>query len=176
MPPTREISSLRNTKQHFARCELDSHADTCALGRNFIPIHYTGRVCDVTPYNADAYEPERDIPIISGATAWTCQESGQTYILVVNEGLWFGEKLQNTLLNPNQLRFAGVTVADNPFKASEPISIALHEEVFIPLLMSGTTIFMETTTPTQSELDNCPHVHLTCDAEWNPHTVRLAAT
>ena len=171
----RNISSLRDTTTHFARCELDSHADTCALGRNFIPLSFTGRVCDVTPYNADIYEPERNVPIISGATAWTSHESGQTYILVVNEGLWFGDKLQNTLLNPNQLRYSGVNVADNPFNTAEPISIT-HEDLTIPLSISGTIIFLETATPTQSELDHCPHIHLTCDSDWNPQTVRLAST
>ena len=171
----RTISSLRNKTTQSARCELDSHADTCALGINFIPLHFTGRVCDVTPYNADTYEPERNIPIISGATAWTCQESGQTFILVVNEGLWFGSKLQSTLLNPNQLRYSGVTVADSPFNPAEPLSI-VHEDLAIPLSLQGTTIFMTTMTPTQLELDTCPHIHLTCDSEWNPQTVRLAAT
>jgi hypothetical protein len=115
---------LRNTHQQYhAQCELDSHADTCALGSNFVPLSFSGRACDVTPYNADSYEPEQDIPIVSGATAYTCQSSGQPYILVVNKGLWFCEKLQNTLLNPNQLRFSGVKVADNPFNAADPISI-----------------------------------------------------
>ena len=42
----------------FARCEFDTHADTCALGRNFVPLSYTGRVCDVTPYNAERGEAE----------------------------------------------------------------------------------------------------------------------
>ncbi len=104
------------------------------------------------PYNADSYEPEQDIPIVSGATAYTCLESGQTQILIVNEGLWFGEKLQNTLLNSNQLRFAGVTVADNPFNTEEPISIETSD-ITIPLFLSGTTLFMETSTLTQHELD-----------------------
>ena len=174
LPDKRGLSSVQNINHHIARCELDSHADTCALGSNFIPLSFTGRACDVSPYNADNYEPERDIPIISGATAYTCQDSGHTYILVVNEGLWFGEKLQNTLLNPNQLRYAGVTVADNPFNKKEPISI-VHDDVTIPLFLTGTTIFLETTTPTQSELDTCPHIHLTCDADWNPQTVQLSA-
>ena len=51
----------------------------------------------------------------------------------------------------------------------------VHDDVTIPLLLSGTTIFMEKRTPTQSELDNCPHIHRTCDADWNPQTVRLSA-
>ena len=169
LPHHRNLSSLQNTQQHHARCELDSHADTCALGSNFIPLYFTGRACNVTPYNSDSYETERDVPIVSGATAYTCQCSGPTYILVVNKGLWFGEKLQNTLLNPNQLRFAGVTVADNPFNTAEPISIE-HSKLTIPLSISGTTILLDTTTPTQTELDTCPQT------EWNPQTVRLVAT
>jgi hypothetical protein len=34
---------------------------------------------------------------------------------------------------------------------------------------------LETTTPTKTELDLCPHIHLTCETEWNPQTVRLTA-
>ena len=156
-----------------ARNELDSHADTCALGSNFVPLHYTGRVCDVSPYNS-TYDPERDIPIVTGATAYTDPHTGQVFILVINEALWFGERLSNSLINPNQLRYAGVLVQDNPFITSEPIAIK-HEEVNVPLLLDGTNLFFQTTTPTQSELDNCPHIELTFDSEWNPHTVQLAA-
>ena len=77
----------------FSRCEFDSHADTCALGCNFVPLSYTGRVCDVSPYNAEKGDCEKNVPIITGATAYTCQTSGQTFILIINEGLWFGHKL-----------------------------------------------------------------------------------
>ena len=171
----RILSSIVNSPPHTARCELDSHADTCALGANFVPLHFTGRVCDVSPYNSEAYDAERNIPILTAATAYTDQSNGQVYILVVNEGLWFGDKLAHSLINPNQLRYAGVSVHDNPFDSANPISIST-ELVHIPLLMSGTTIFLESTTPTQTELENSPHVHLTLDTEWNPHTVRLAST
>jgi hypothetical protein len=174
LPHNRTISQLHKTiEPQPARCELDSHADTCALGANFTPLSYTGRVCDVSPYNADAYSPERNIPIVSAATAFTCQESGLTYILIINEGLWFGNKLSNSLINPNQLRFVGVLVQDNPF-AAHPLAIETND-INIPLLLTGTTIYFDSTTPTQHELDTCPHIHLTSDTEWNPHNVRLSA-
>ena len=130
-------------------------------------------MCDVSPYNS-TYEPERDILIVIAATAYTDQNTGQVYILVVNAGLYFGEKLDHSLINPNQLWYAGVTVQDNPFHTSEPIAIAA-EEVHVPLLIDGTNLFFQTTTPTQSELDKCPHIELTLDTEWDPHTVRLAS-
>jgi hypothetical protein len=107
------------------------------------------------------------------ATAYTCQTTGQTYILVINEAHWFGDRLPNSLINPNQLRFGGVTVNDNPFDPHVPISIKT-DDVDIPLRLMGTTVFFESSTPTTDELDSCPHIHLTCNSEWNPHTVWLA--
>jgi hypothetical protein len=110
---------------------------------------------------------------VTGATAYTDQATGQVYILVINEGLWSGEKLTNPLINPNQLRYTGVTVQDNPFHSTESMAIT-HDDVVLHLHSHGTTIFFETTTPTPQELDDYPHIILTFDTEWNPHTVQLA--
>ena len=167
------ISALTQPTHRTAKCELDFHADTCALGCNFAPLYFTGCACDVIPYNAGAYEPERDIPIVCGATAFTCQQSGETFILIINEGLYFGDKLEHSLLKPNQLRFSGVVVNDNPFDKAALLLISTTE-IDIPLQNSGTNIFLETTTPTQRELGTCTHIHLTCDTEWNPQTVNLS--
>src|SRR6056300_1595568 len=40
------------------------------------------------------------VPIVNGATAYDCERSGQTYILVVNEALYYGYK--NWLLPSTQ--------------------------------------------------------------------------
>ena len=48
--------------------ELDSHADTCVLGINFVILEYSGRVCDVYPYSSE-YNAIKDVPIVKGATA-----------------------------------------------------------------------------------------------------------
>jgi hypothetical protein len=135
----------------------------------------TRRVCDVSPYNTNQGECKHNVPIISGVTAYTCQNSGQIFILVSNEGLWFDHKLPHSLLNhQNQIRYNGISVWDNPFDHSNPLSIE-HPDVIIPLLTSGTNIFLNTCTPTQHELDSCPHIHLTCNSKWNPQTVNLAS-
>ena len=94
--------------------ELDTHADTCVLGINFIILHYTGRVCDVSPYSSE-YESVKNVPIVSGATAWTDRQTGETYILIVHEALWMADRLSHSLINPNQLRAFGTLVQDNPF-------------------------------------------------------------
>ena len=155
-----------------SRIEIDNHADTCVLGKNFVVLEYTGRECDVTPYS-DSYESVRDVPIVTGATAWTCQETSETFILVINEALHMPESVNDTLLNPNQLRAFGCIVQDNPYIGA-PLYISDAEGVLaIPLTSQGTTIFAGTRTPTESELDECKHVHLTSANQWTPSSVQF---
>ena len=93
--------------------EADSNADTCCLGTNFTVLSYTNRTVDVYPYD-EAYEPITNVPIVTGATVFH-HPSGQSYILVVNEALFYGTKLKHTLLNPNQIRHNGHGFWDNPY-------------------------------------------------------------
>jgi hypothetical protein len=145
----------------------------CALDMNFIILHYTGRVCDVAPHNAQAYEPHCNIPIVTVATAYTDHETGKVFIIVINEALWFGDNLTNSLINPNQLSYAGTHVQGDFFD-SVPLSITAYG-LTIPLLTHGTNIYFETTVPSQQEMDKYPHIHLTLATEWDPHSVRLSA-
>ena len=67
---------------HTARCEIDNHADTCCLDKNFIPLASTNRVCDVHAFT-DQVDTVNIIPVVTGATAATLP-NGQTVILVVH--------------------------------------------------------------------------------------------
>jgi hypothetical protein len=45
----------------------------------------------------------KDVPVVTAATAWTNEETGETFILLFHQVLWYGNKLPNSLLNPNQI-------------------------------------------------------------------------
>jgi hypothetical protein len=153
--------------------EMDTHADTCVLGSNFILLSRTGRICDVYPYS-DAYDAIKDIPIVTGATATQDEQTGEVFILVIHEGLWYGDRLSHSLINPNQLRFNGIEVQDNPFDSKR---MKIHDpstDVSVPLYSSGTTIFANTRTPSHYELNTCTHVILTSDSPWEPTSVQLS--
>ncbi len=76
--------------------------------------------------------------------------------------------MDNSLINPNQLRAFGCTVQDNPYCES-PLYLEDPESVLtMPFETAGTNIFVTTKTPTQDELDGCPHVALTSQREWEP--------
>ena len=142
----------------IGQCELDSHADTTVAGGNCCVLHYTGRECDVFPYSED-YKPVKGVPIVTAGTAWQSPFTGQTYILVFNEALHM-PSLPNSLINPNQLRYYGTWVQDNPVLDS-PLHIRTEDASFsMPLEIRGTTIFAVTQTPTEHELNTCPRIIL----------------
>lgn len=161
---------MQTGEVHHGRVELDSHADTIVFGRNCTILDHTGRDCDVSPYT-DAYDSIKNVPIVSAGTAWTSNQTGQTYILVFNEGLWMGDQMESTLINQNQLRHFGVDVQDNPY-ADSPLYIRSEDAGFtLPLQTNGTNIFADTRTPTQRELDECPQIVLSSPQPWDPQNV-----
>ena len=144
-------STPKSANITYAKCELDSHADTTVAGSNCVVLHYTGKECDVTPYRDD-YQLVSNIPIVTAATAWQSPSTGQIYILVFNEALWMGDSMETTLVNPNQLRHYGTQVQDNP-TSELPLSIITEDNEFsMDLTMAGTIVCADTFTPSEYEL------------------------
>jgi hypothetical protein len=85
----------------------------------------------------------KNVPIVQAGTAYDDPNTGKTYILVINQGLYLGYLLPNTLVNPNQIRSNGIVVDDcpknlspDPKTATRSIYIPLHD-LRIPLQMKG---------------------------------------
>ena len=136
-------------------------------------LHRTGRECNVSPYSED-YSPVTGVPIVTAATVWQSQYTGQEFLLVFNEALWM-PTMPHTLINPNQLRAFGSQVQDNPY-SGEPLYIQSHDSSFnMELYTNGTVIFATTRTPTQADLDSgdIPKVELSSPVDWNPNQVKF---
>jgi hypothetical protein len=170
-------SRVRNDRSvaTYGRMELDSHTDTIVLGSIAVILQYTNREWDVAPYS-DSYDPICNVPIVSGATAVTSTETGETIILVFHEAIWMGDQLDHSLLNPNQMRHHGITVQDNPYATTSLHITAPDDELTLPLQPDGTAIFLNSRTPTSFELANSPHVSLTSAAPWNPREEQFPKT
>ena len=75
--------------------------------------------------------------------------------------------LDHSLWNPNQMRNYGIEVIDNPC-GDEPMSISSSDEQMIACLQhEGTTIFLDTWTPTETDLSLYPHIILTSPHRWD---------
>jgi hypothetical protein len=125
----------------MANCELDTHADTCVVGPNFRVDKYTGEYCDVTPLS-NKYKPMTDVPIVNASTAFTDDAGLMVMILKFKQVLWYGRKLNVSLINPNQIRHHGLTVSDDPTNKNCFFGIT-NTDFEIPFEMKGTTVFFQ---------------------------------
>ena len=123
---------------------------------------------EVSPYSTE-YEAVRNVPVVTGAMVWTNPTDGTAYLLVFHESLWMGDKLDHTLVNPNQLQAYSVSVEDNPLD-TKPLSITA-DDVSVELYSEGMIICGDTRTPTESKLGQLPWLILTSLHDWDPHNV-----
>ena len=99
---------------------------------------YTARTADVYAYSG-SYAPIQNVPIVTGVTAYDDTLTGETYILVFNESLYYGLKLDHSLINPNQLRHYGIKCNDNPYEKRIGLGMEVNDKLFIKMLFPGNT-------------------------------------
>jgi hypothetical protein len=87
---------------------------------------------------------------------------------------YYGNKLDHTLINPNQLRAYGISLWDNPFDPIHSLAIEVNPTLNIPLRAYGTKVGFCTHVPTAAELRTCEHIQMTSVHPWNPSEVVLA--
>jgi hypothetical protein len=117
-----------------------------------------------------------DIPVASAATAWDDPATGLTTILVFHQGLWFGDKLENSLINPNQCRMHGIQVCDDPFDPSRALGfVDPLSETAVPMEFGGSIVYFQSRAPTAEEITTLPQIEMTSDKRWDPSTVGAAS-
>jgi hypothetical protein len=119
-----------------------------------------------------SFEPIPEIPVATVATAWDDRNTGQTYILIIHQALYFGPQLDHSLINPNQIRVTGIPVCDDPYDRHRHLGIDLGE-IQIPFQTEGNTIYFSSRVPTEEELDNHQYLTLTDVEDWDPTTTDL---
>lgn len=175
-PAKRAIAALAVTKSdhtvnEHARCELDTRADTICAGINFRLLSLTGQTCEVKGFH-QAFEALRDIPVAQVASAVTIN-GGKTVVLIINEALYFGNQLDHSLINPNQIRSFGIPVSDDPFDHQREFGIDYDEDCFIPFSTEGCTVYFDSYVPSDEQLETCRLIELTDSREWDPASVDL---
>jgi hypothetical protein len=160
-------------------CELDSHVDTCVTGVNCVILEVTNQTVNVSAFT-DRHDVMNNIPIVTATTALDDAATGVTYILVVGQCIYMGDKMLNSLICPNQLRSFGITVDDCPQHLASPDHPSTHsiycrdEDFRIPLSLNGVTSGFMTRMPTVQEIETCRWIHLTNEHHWDPHSDHFA--
>ena len=63
---------------------MNTHADTWCVRANWTPMHYTGDICELSPF-LNTYSPVQEIPVSQCCTVCTDYE-GEEYPLVADLG------------------------------------------------------------------------------------------
>ncbi len=116
-----------------------------------------------------------NIPVVTAATAIDDEATGNTTILVLGQAIYMGDKINNTLLCPNQLRYYGITVDNVPMhlthgdKTSSHSIICPEHDMAIPLSLKGILSYFQSRIPTPDELLTCKRIILTDENSRDPH-------
>jgi hypothetical protein len=157
---------------------LDSHADTCCAGINTVPFPYSEETVSISPF-INNYSLLKDVKIASFVTAYDDPITVDTLFLVIHEALYFGAKLQQTLLNPNQLRAHGNKVHEVPkqFDIDSKHAIKIpHRDLMLPLGLDGIISCLLTCKPTPEEMKDFraqpqeSWIELNSDVAWKPYS------
>jgi len=117
----------------------------------------------------DSGQMVKDVPIAMCTTIAVDEDTGQEVLLVAHEMLYFGKKMKRSLLNPNQLRYAGVKVRDDPTREHEKgFGIKVKD-----VQMEGTVVYFKTQHPTKDEIEDpdIPNYVITREEPWDPRNV-----
>ena len=92
----------------------------------------------------------------------------ETSVLVFGRGLWFGSRMERSLINIKQCRYYGISVCDNPMDGHQSLGIET-EEGFISMGMKGTTFTFTTWCPTDDGYQQCHQILLSDKGNWDPY-------
>jgi hypothetical protein len=160
-------------KEHST--DLDSHADTCVVGKNALIVHLLDKKVNVTGFDPTQGKI-KGLDLVSAALAYDCPRTGEATILMIHQAVHV-PTMDNDLLCPMQMRMNDVVVNECPkFMETSPsdMSHALRvtqdgDELCIPFGLRGVTSYFPTRKPTQMELATCRRFDLTAeDPEWDP--------
>ncbi len=157
--------------------ELDSHADTCVLGRDALILLNFNR-----PVTVQGYDPAQGTAkydVVSGVVAYTDPTTGEEYHLVINQAIHIPH-LDHHLLCPMQCRVNDVRVNETPrFLVEDPtdnthaLIIADPDDplqtITLRLALRGVTSLLYVKNVSNDEwlADNRKRLHLTSETPYD---------
>ncbi len=167
--PTLTPDEMRNG----CRLGIDTWADTSCAGKHAHVIEFVeGR--SVTAHGfASCLDSIDDLSIANVAYAYDAP-TGETFILVVNNAIYLGALMDDSLLNPIQCLQNGIRIDIRPSSAyphdhtAQTVSVP-SLDFAIPVEYNGVLPLLNVRRPTSNELASCTQVILTSgEYDWDP--------
>ncbi len=167
----KNVSYKINDPNHETTLELDSHADTCVLGRDALIILDYKQPVTVVGY--DESLGTKTYATMSGVVTYDDPQTGRTLHLVIHQAIHIPH-LDHHLLCPMQCCVNDVIINNLPkFLASDPTdqthALTIKDPnnplqpVILPLILRGVTLLLYVRPVTINEFNSLDHprLHLT---------------
>ena len=121
------------------------------------------------------YIPLLNVPILTGTTTHTVPSTDEAIVLIFHKALYYGIKLNHSLINPNQLHYFDIDVQGNPYDPYHDVTIDVEPDksLQIPLTFEGTKGTFKSRVPTEEEINTCYYFNMTSDKQWEPTGITL---
>ena len=178
------IAAMEVGGGNISRTDMDSHAESHVVGKNAYIISTQDKKVTVNGFTKAL--GSKTVHVVDAAVAYDCEFTGEVYILIIRNALYF-EEMHVNLISPFILRLAGLHVNEEPkFMATHPTlghhSISLPDtEIRFPMALHGIISYILTRLPTKDEvtlrnLDPYRCIEMTPGfSEWNPHNSSYGA-
>jgi len=173
----KKAQTIEHPTKKLCWVEVDSCANTCCTGATFKLIADMGHTADVKGFHGNLGKLE-GIPIGTCYTAIDHPVLQEMIIGVFHQCLYFGSQMEESLINPNQLRANGLVIDTCPKQYSNGKSLhgIYYEEddMYIPFRMHGCTSYFSSRLPTQKEIAECQQIVFTLEEPWDPYSQTFA--
>jgi hypothetical protein len=147
--------------------DLDSHANTCVVGKNAQIGHILNKKVNVTGFDPSLGKV-KDLDLVSAALAYDCSETGETVIMMIHQAVHV-PTIINDLLCQMQMRAneSGVQecpkfLLEHPDDTSHALQITQDgEDMLVPLALREVVSYFPTRKPTTAKFQTCRRVELT---------------
>jgi hypothetical protein len=167
--------------QNGCKLGLDSWADTSCSGRHCHVMEFVEGKTVTAKGFANHLPSTPDLPIANVAYAYDAP-TGEIFILVVNNSIYMGEKMEDSLLCPNQSEENGVRIDLRPKMyypeeaTAQTISVMTEPPHLFPLRHHGPLPYIPIRRPTEEEMQDCVHLELTSRDDWDPYSPSSAVS
>ena len=100
--------SQNNNNMVISATELDSHADSPVAGKHAHILETSNQYALVSGFTSELGKPLR-VSVVTAAIAYECEYTGETYIMVIYNALYF-KNMEVNLIPPIMMQIAGLEV------------------------------------------------------------------
>ena len=94
-------------------------------------------------------------------------------VLLFGHGLWFVDRIDKSLIKPNQCRYYVIPFCDDPTDNYRDIGLAIDENILISMGMEGTPCGFDSSFPTLEEMASCKRITVSHKTDRDPSTVHF---